>query len=80
MTHVTQHAVFVVYLKELNLVDFMAKHDAHKRVAKLVYGRADKARRIANAFAIIDKTVKPSVHKGDDEPYPVNYADKKGDL
>ena len=80
MAHVTQNAVFIVYLKELDLVDFMAKHNAHKRVAKLVYGRADKARCITNPFAIIDKRVKISIQKGDDEPHPVHYADKKGDL
>ena len=62
MAHVTQNAVFIVHLEKLNLVYLMPKDYAHKRVAQLVYGRADKARCIANPFAIINKRVKISIH------------------
>ena len=80
MADVAQNAVFVVHLKELDLVDLMPKHDTHQSMAQLVYGSSDKARCIANGFAIIDKLIKKSVKKGNDVPYPVHDTDKKGDL
>ena len=80
MTNVSQNTVFIIHLEKLNFINFMPKYNAHKRMAKLVYGRADKAGCIAYTLAIINKAIKISIQKGDHKPHRIHHADKKGDL